>query len=130
MNRNTLVKWIFRILFFAISAYHTVAYLEYGSVIESDVPIEYTYMNKKIHKGGRGEWYQMTVAYQAKKYDVVITSSIYEQIEENKLPSLYYSSKRDAVFSLWEKKRALRITLLFIAGCLLTFVPFNKFLKK
>lgn len=130
MNKNALVKWMFRILLLSISIYYTIAYLEYGSVVEDDVPVKYIYVSKQIKKGGRGRWYQMVVVYNGKEFAVHITSDIYNQIDENRLPDLYYSSQQDAVFSLWEKKRALRIALLFMAGGLITFVPFNKLLKK
>lgn len=130
MNKNALVKWIFRIVFFSISIYHIVAYLEYGSAVEDETPVQYTYVGKEIKKGGRGEWYQMTVVYNGRAFTVSITSEIYKQIDENQFPDLYYSPQQDAVFSLWEKKKALRIALLFLAGALVTFVPFNKFLKK
>ncbi len=125
-----MVKWIFRIVFLSICIYQIIAYLEYRRVIANDIPVHYTYVDKEIKRGGRGNPYQMAVVYNGRKFTVNITSGIYVQIDENKLPSLYYSPRRDVVFSLWEKKRAMRIALLFMAAALVTMIPFHKFLKK
>lgn len=130
MDKNVVVKWIFRVLFLAVVVYQAIIYVNYDNIVENDVPIHYTYVSKAAHTSGRADWYEMRIMYKDKQYSVDITSSTYEAIDENELPSLYYSIQHDAVFSLWEKKRALRLIAVCTVFFLITFIPVNRWLQK
>lgn len=130
MKSKLMLKIIFVVLFGIIAGYNLEVYIDHRNIVQSSQPIDYIFAGKKIKKGGRGVSYEMKVFYKDREYKLNITSKTFEEIGTKKFPVLYYSEQKDTVFSLWEIKKSLRVTILFFAGFILLVLPIHKFIPK
>jgi len=65
----------------------------------------------------------MIILYDDKLYNINLTHNEYQKIENSIPPDLFYSETTEKVFSEWEIKMTLRISLIFLIGFLITFIP-------
>ncbi len=126
MKNYNIAKLILGVIFFSISIIHFINYNNYRRSLKKREPISYSYVDRKINTGGRGESYEMTITYDKKKYKINLTSKEYYEINDEMFPILYYSKGNNLVFSEWEMKRAYRIFLVFIIMFLITIIPFSR----
>lgn len=130
MNKSKAVKFVLGIIFFSISVKYFTNYVDFNSSISESKPIVYSFVEKRINRGGRGETYEMDYQYNLKRGTVNITSEEYDMITSGKYPQLYYSKSTGLVFSNWEIKKAFRITILFLLLSIVAILPWNKLVKQ
>ena len=130
MNKSKAVKFVLGIIFFSISVKFFTNYVDFNSSISESKPIVYSFVEKRINRGGRGETYEMDYQYNLKRGTVNITSEEYDMITSGKYPQLYYSKSTGLVFSNWEIKKAFRITILFLLLSIVAILPWNKLVKQ
>lgn len=124
---NKVVKYLFSIIFASISFYAFKNYWNFTHSVSNNSPIAYSFINKNINKGGRGETYDMHIVYDYRKYIISITSEEYAQIGNRKFPELYYSKSMNVVFSKWEIKMLFRVAILFFLLFIIAVVPWTFF---
>lgn len=130
MNKTKAVKFVLGIIFFSISVKFFTNYVDFNSSISESKPIVYSFVEKRINRGGRGETYEMDYQYNLKRGTVNITSEEYDMITSGKYPQLYYSKSTGLIFSNWEIKKAFRITVLFLLLSIVAILPWNKLVKQ
>lgn len=123
MKNFQILKIVFRILFLSIATISLWFYLDYKQAIDTQFSIEYKFIEKKANKGGRGTHYEMKVYYANKYYNISLTKQEYTNIDNNQFPTLYFSEKNKDIFSNWELRLTLRITLLFFGLFLISWFP-------
>jgi hypothetical protein len=128
MSKRNVIKISLGLLFIIISIYFLKNYMEFNS-FSNNKPISYLFLDKRINKGGRGESYEMDFKYNNHVESISITSKEYDLIEEKQYPELYYSDYSGSIYSEWEKKKALRIALLFFILFICSVFPWNYFVK-
>lgn len=126
VDKNKLVKLLFRILFICMMFFLGKKYYNYSEVIQKKHPIKYVVIDSKVNKGIRGDQYSVTVSYDNKYYIVDISRQTYDDIKRGELPSLYYSDIEDDVFSISVMKFRLRALFLFLFLFLCTFISIPK----
>jgi lipoprotein signal peptidase len=129
MNKTKIVKFVLGVIFLGISVNFFKDYIAFKSAISESKPIVYSFIERRINKGGRGETYEMDYQYKYQKGTVNITSQEYDLIANAKYPSLYYSKNTGLIFSKWEEKKAFRITILFLVLFIVAIFPWNKLYK-
>lgn len=129
MSKAKIIKFVLGVIFLGISVNFYKDYLVFKSAISESKPIVYSFIERRINKGGRGETYEMDYQYKYRKGTVNITSQEYDLITNAKYPSLYYSINTDLIFSKWEKERALRIAILFLVLFIFAIFPWSKLYK-
>lgn len=129
MTKETILKTIFGLLFISLSIYFFRDYFDFKSEIVNNKLISYSFIEKKINKGGRGESYDMIFFYNRQKHSISITSTEYYLIEEGKFPKLYLSKKSNSIFSVWSIKRSLRLGILFLSLSIISVFPYSLFRK-
>jgi hypothetical protein len=111
-----LLKLFLSALFTCIICYFLLVYFTCQKELNRNTPIDYTIKEKKEHKG-RGSSYTMSVLYKQKLYEVTITSRTFENVDNDKLPILFYNPTMDIVFEKWkltQAKRAIGISSIMI----------------
>lgn len=88
--------------------------------------IEYTILEKRILTSGRGQSNEIDYSYDTKRGTVNITSREYDLISKGINPELFYSTETNRIYTAWEKKRALRIFVLFVVLSIITLIPWQK----
>jgi hypothetical protein len=128
MKKVNVIKIFLGVLFLSNSFFNYLHYLDYKSSITNNKPISYTFIENKIHEGGRGKYYDMVIKYNNNESVINITSKELDLIELGKYPELYFSKNSGIIFSKWEIKKAIRITILFFLLSIIALIPWN-FLK-
>jgi hypothetical protein len=126
-NKATILKLVFGLMFSIIIIINLKDYIEYKSVMTESNPISYIYTDKRINKGGRGDSYEMDYKYFNIKGTVYITSKEFFLIEKGIFPELFYSKKNGLIFSRWEIKKSIRITVLFLVFFIVVVFPWSRF---
>jgi hypothetical protein len=129
MNKSSIVKLVLSVVYVGIALTYFMKYLDFSSSVDTNKPLSYVYVDKRIKKGGRGESYEMDYSYKNQTETISITSKEYDLISAQQYPDLYYS-KAGVVFSAWEIKKSLRITVLFFGLFVVTITPWNFLLKR
>ena len=57
MNKTKAVKYIFGVLFLSVSIYSLMNYIDFRNALTKSKPIVYSFIEKRVNKGGRGESY-------------------------------------------------------------------------
>ncbi len=83
-----------------------------------------------MHRGGRGESYQIEILCKGRRECIDITSKDYNNINKNIYPKLFYSKSNNIVFSEWTVLRNMRIAIMLIVFSIFLFIPFNRIFKK
>lgn len=130
MNKTKAVKYIFGVLFLSVSIYSLMNYIDFRNALTKSKPIVYSFIEKRVNKGGRGESYDMIIKFKNKERTISITSKEFELIENGKYPELFYSNDTDSIFSKWSIKLSLRITILFLLLSIVAILPWNKLVKQ
>ncbi|MFW0739391.1 hypothetical protein [Flavobacterium sp. T12S277] len=130
MKKKRLLKFILGLLFISISIISFYNYLEFKSSFINNKSLSYSFVEKRINRGGRGESYEMDFLYNNKKHSISITSNEYNLIEEGKYPDLYFSERSGNFFSKWEAKKSFRISLLFFSLFIFTIIPYTYIINK
>jgi hypothetical protein len=129
MNKTKAVKFVLGIIFFSISVKFFMDYIDFNSSISESKPIVYSFVEKRINRGGRGESYDMIIEYKNRERTISINSKEYDLIEKGDFPKLFYSKNTDSIFSKWSIKLSFRITILFLLLSIVSIVPWNKLVK-
>ena len=129
MNKTKAVKFTLGIIFFSISVKFFTNYVDFISSISESKPIVYSFVEKKINRGGRGESYDMIIEYNNGERTISITSKEYDLIEKGDFPKLFYSKNTDSIFSKWSIKLSLRVSILFLLLSIVAILPWNKLVK-
>jgi hypothetical protein len=130
MKNKVFFKSVLGLFFISISLYFFNDYLEFKSSIVNNKPLTYSFIEKRINRGGRGESYEMDYLYNNQRRSILITSAEYELIEESKYPDLYFSKSSGNIFSKWQIKKSYRIAILFFFLFIATIMPYSRIIKK
>lgn len=130
MNKSKILKYIFSVLFLCVTIYSLFNYIHFRNALSEFKPIVYSYIEKRVNRGGRGESYDMIIEYKNKKRTISITSQDFDLIENGIYPELYYSQDIDSVFSKWSVKVSLRVAILFLLLSIMSIIPWNKVIKQ
>jgi hypothetical protein len=128
MSKTSIIKIVLGLIFISISIIFFKNYIEFNSSNKYK-PISYLFIDRRINKGGRGESYEMDFKYNNQLKTISITSKEYDLIEMQQYPELYYSEVSDSIYSDWEKKKALRVAILFLILFLTSIFPWKFFVK-
>lgn len=126
IDKAKIVKFILGLIFFSIFINYLGDYIDFKTAMFESTPISYSYIDKRINRGGRGETYEMDYQYNNIKGTLSITSKEYDLIEDAEYPELFYSKRSRLIFSKWEMKKAFRITILFLALFIIAIFPWNR----
>ncbi|MFD2581598.1 hypothetical protein ACFSR6_03790 [Pedobacter vanadiisoli] len=111
MNKNKLFLIFLSLIFSGIFLYSLNKYLILKKEVDS--PISYRFVSTKVNSSARGKSYYLLVFYKGKEHEIAITSRDYADVNRKRYIKLYYSSNLKLVFSVWEVKKYLRISIIF-----------------
>lgn len=101
-------------------------YKVFKETLGGNLPIEYNFIEKRRHSGGRGDYFTAKIEYNLKVYSISITDDIYKNIDSGVYPKLFYVTTQDEVISEWSSKKYWRLTVIGIVGLAVTFIPYRK----
>lgn len=130
MNVNRILKIITGLVCLSIALFLLYRYIIFTQIIQTEEPITYRYINSSVHKGGRGEYYQIEIVCKGRRENIDITSKDYNNINKNIYPKLFYSKLNSIVFSEWTVLRNMRIAIMLIVFSIFLFIPFDRIFKK
>ncbi len=98
INKNNLYLIVFFIvILFIINLFSINKYFTYNKVLNEENSIEYVYLDKTKHSGGKGEHYDMRINYLNSVYRVSITYKIFKEIDKGELPKLFITPENEVI---------------------------------
>lgn len=123
MNKFWYLKGLFSIGFGIIASYSFANW--YVCKEATANPISYEILETQIHRGGRGEYYDMLILFQNRREVISITKEEYSSIKANNYPVVYYAEDIDKTFTDWTMKRSFRLTWLFGILAIVSAIPWK-----
>lgn len=130
MDLYRILKIITGLVCLSIAIFLLDRYIIFTQIIQTGEPITYRYIDNSVHRGGRGEYYQIEILCKGRRENIDITSKDYNNINKNIYPKLFYSKSNNIVFSEWTVLRNMRIAIMLIVFSIFLFIPFNRIFKK
>ena len=104
---NLYLIFVFIIVLLITNIYSLNKYFIYDKVLNHENNIEYTYLDKTRHSGGKGEHYDMRVNYRGQLYRISITYKIFKEIEEGEFPELFITPQNEVITN-WNMTMSIR----------------------
>jgi hypothetical protein len=126
MNKEQIIQYLMGLIFLVVSVSSLINYIGFRHAISESKTIEYSILEKRINKGGRGESFDLIIKFQNREQTISITSKEFDMIENGEYPELYFSKYTNSIFSKWSITRSLRLTILFFILSIFAVLPWSK----
>jgi len=111
------------IFFIIINAYSVNKYFIYTKVLNDNENVNYSYLNKTVHSGGKGKYYTMEVDFDNQVYDVSLTKAQFSDVENGNYPKLFLTEDNELITN-WNLIIAKRVIVVTAIGFLISVVSF------
>lgn len=111
------------IVFIIINAYSVNKYFIYTKVLNDNENVNYSYLNKTDHSGGKGKYYTMEVDFDNQVYDVSLTSQQFSDVENGNYPKLFLTEDNELITN-WDLTIVKRFFIISTIGFLISAVSF------
>ena len=122
-KQNLYLSFIFMIVFIIINAYSVNKYFIYTKVLNDNENVNYSYLNKTVHSGGKGKYYTMQVDFDNQVYDVSLTSQQFSDVENGNYPKLFLTEDNELITN-WDLTIVKRFFIISTIGFLISAVSF------
>lgn len=132
INKNNLYLTVFiTIILFIINIYSINKYFIYNKVLNEENSIEYVFLDKTKHSGGKGEHYDMRISYLNNVYRVSITYKIFTKIDKGELPKLFITPQNEVItnWNMTIAKRGIIASFIGLFIFILVLIYF-RFIKR
>lgn len=122
-KQNLYLLFIFLIILLVINAFSVNKYFIYTEVLNDNENVSYSYLNKKVHSGGKGKYYTMEVDFDNQVYDVSLTKAQFSDIESGNFPKLFLTEDNELITN-WNLIITKRVIVVTAIGFLISVVSF------
>ena len=128
-KQNLYLAFFFMVVFLVINIYSVSKYFIYTEVLNDNVNVNYSILSKKIHSGGRGQYFSMQVDSDNKIHNVSLTKAQFTEVEKGNLPKLFLTEDNELITN-WNLIIAKRTSVISIIGFLISGITFFYLLLK